>query len=311
MIVVFLKTPQLFLVVDVFLPVFLRGVGAGKPYHQGLLIEGLLPGLAGGDAVAVVVALEVVDVFQQQGAAENIIEGNGVVGIAVEQFHHYHMKVVVQADGIGVVHELFLFYEVAPCLGVVCLDETRPFTVYPGLLQDVEVFVKYLRKNANISNHFDMLADLYEWNHKFMNSFYFKRERGSIIHAYLEKLRGGRIFVNADNLTLCSNPYALLLYSVGEDWRKDDTIQYEDGCIQCYTKRFEDGEYLAAFRSPHNSPNNIIYLHNIYSDKMERYFNFSKNIMAVNNIKTDIQSRANGCDFDFSINIGIDGSVIQ
>ena len=179
------------------------------------------------------------------------------------------------------------------------------------LKEDVEVFVKYLRKNANISNHFDMLADLYEWNHKFMNSFYFKRERGSIIHAYLEKLRGGRIFVNADNLTLCSNPYALLLYSVGEDWRKDDTIQYEDGCIQCYTKRFEDGEYLAAFRSPHNSPNNIIYLHNIYSDKMERYFNFSKNIMAVNNIKTDIQSRANGCDFDFSINIGIDGSVIQ
>lgn len=31
---------------------------------------------------------------------------------------------------------------------------------------------------------------------------------------------------------------------------------------------------------------------------MQRYFVFSNNIMAVNCIHTDIQDRANGCDFD-------------
>ena len=104
--------------------------------------------------------------------------------------------------------------------------------------------------------------------------------------------------VNGDNLTVCGNPYALLLYSVGEDFEKDPTLSQESNCIQCYTKRFDDNEYLAAFRNPHNSPNNICYLHNVYSKEMDKYFAFSKNIIAVNCIHTDIQDRANGMDED-------------
>ena len=104
--------------------------------------------------------------------------------------------------------------------------------------------------------------------------------------------------VNGDNLTVCGNPYALLLYSVGEDFEKDPTLSQESNCIQCYTKRFDNNEYLAAFRNPHNSPNNICYLHNVYSKEMDKYFAFSKNIIAVNCIHTDIQDRANGMDED-------------
>ena len=99
-------------------------------------------------------------------------------------------------------------------------------------------------------------------------------------------------------MTVCGNPYALLLYSVGEDFEKDPTLYQESNCIQCYTKRFDNNEYLAAFRNPHNSPNNICYLHNVYSEKMDKYFAFSKNIIAVNCIHTDIQDRANGMDED-------------
>ena len=33
---------------------------------------------------------------------------------------------------------------------------------------------------------------------------------------------------------------------------------------------------------------------------MRKYFNFSRNIMAVNTIETDIQARANGCDYDLT-----------
>lgn len=164
------------------------------------------------------------------------------------------------------------------------------------LKDDPDEFEKFLRQNANLVNHYEMLADLYQWNHEIANSDYFRFEKKKIINEYVEKLKTGKIFVNADNLTVCGNPYALLLYSVGEDWEKDPTLNYEDGCIQCYTRRFQDGEYLASYRSPQNSPNNIAYMHNRYSPEMERYFDFSNNIMAVNCIHTTVQARMNGED---------------
>ncbi len=166
------------------------------------------------------------------------------------------------------------------------------------LKNDNAEFEKFLRKNANEINHYEMLADLYSHNHEFANSTFFREEKRKIIYDYVYRMRKGKILVNGDNLTICGNPYALLLYSVGEDFLSDPTFSSEDGCIQCYTTRFDDGEYLAGFRNPHNSPNNICYLHNVYSPEMEAYFPFSSNIMAVNCIQTDIQSRANGCDFD-------------
>ena len=161
---------------------------------------------------------------------------------------------------------------------------------------DADEFEKFLRRNANEVNHHEMLADLYDYNHEFAESKWFREEKRRIIANYVRRLREGKIFVEGDNLTVFGNPYALLLYAVGEDWRDDPTFQKERVCIQCYTPRFSSGEYLAAFRNPHNSPNNICYLHNVYSKYYEKYFDFSNNIMAVNCIETDIQDRANGMD---------------
>jgi len=163
---------------------------------------------------------------------------------------------------------------------------------------DNEEFEKFLRKYANEINHYEMLADLYKHNPNFANSKWFRSEKTQIIRDYVYKMRTGKIMVNGDNLTICGNPYALLIYSVGDDWTKDPTLNQEDGCIQCYTTRFNDGEYLAAFRNPHNSPNNICHLHNTYSYELSTYFEFSKNILVVNSIGTDIQDRCNGCDYD-------------
>lgn len=39
-----------------------------------------------------------------------------------------------------------------------------------------------------------------------------------------KRSRKGKIVVNGDNLTTCGNPYALLLYSVGEDFTKDPNM---------------------------------------------------------------------------------------
>ena len=174
---------------------------------------------------------------------------------------------------------------------------------YINLLKnDDAAYEKYLRSNANVVNHYEMMADLYAWNHEFANSRLFRKDRTKIISKYLHKLRGGKITVNGDNLTVCGNPYALLLYTVSENWEDDPCLRPEDGVIQVYTKRFDDGEYLCGIRSPHNSANNIGYFKNVRHPIMDNYFNFSNNIMAVNCIHTDVQSRMNGEDFDSDFN---------
>ena len=186
-----------------------------------------------------------------------------------------------------------------PCTSQDIKDIAQSSIDYVELLKtDNDEFENFLRKNANEINHFQMMADLYKHNPGFADSLWFRTEKRKVINQYVSKLRGGKITVNGDNLTLCGNPYGLLLHAVGEDWSKDPTLQKEDNCIQCNTSRFKDGEYLCGFRSPHNSPNNCVYLHNTKNKLIDKYFNFSSNIIAVNCINTDIQPRLNGADFD-------------
>ena len=98
------------------------------------------------------------------------------------------------------------------------------------------------------------------------------------------------------NLVIVGSPYAMLLHAVGENVEKDDTFELHDNCIECYTNRFDDGEYLAFFRSPHNSANNIVALKNNKSNEVwDKYFyNLGNLILAVNVKHTPIQDRANG-----------------
>lgn len=167
-----------------------------------------------------------------------------------------------------------------------------------SLKQDNDAFERYLRANATAVNHYEMLADLYKWNPEFANSRMWKVDKSKIISQYVFRLRKGKIVAPGDNLTVCGNPYALLLHMVGEDWHNDPTLKREEGVIQCYTPRFSDGEYLCGIRNPHNSANNLGYFHNTKHLLMEKYFKFSRNTMAVNCIETDVQARMNGADFD-------------
>lgn len=164
-----------------------------------------------------------------------------------------------------------------------------------------EVFLDYLRKNSNFSNDYDVLVVLCEYNPDFIRSEYFRKRKEFIIKTYILNMKSGKIIQDADNLTLVGSPYAMLLYAAtgSEDIvDTDDTFCFEKDTVQCYTERFEDGEYLALFRSPFNGKYNLVYAHNIYNDRFKKYFNFGKQIVAVNMIGTDVQDRANGCDMD-------------
>lgn len=172
-----------------------------------------------------------------------------------------------------------------------------------ALKNDEEEFMRYLEKNKNFSNDYEFLIDICKYNPEFERSEYFRDRKKKIINAYTMNVKGGEIIQNADNLTVVGSPYAMLLYGATGNpdiVDEDNTLFHEEGTIQCYTSRFDDDEYLAFFRSPFNSKNNLLYLHNHYDDRFNKYFNFSENIIAINMIGTDAQDRANGMDMDFS-----------
>ena len=117
------------------------------------------------------------------------------------------------------------------------------------------------------------------------------------MNGYLNNAKTGEIIQEGDNLTIVGSPFAMLLYAASgnpDDCDLDDTFNFEKGTIQCYTSRFDDGEYLAGFRSPFNGRFNMNYLHNHYDERLLIYFNFSDQIVAVNMIGTDFQDRNNG-----------------
>lgn len=165
------------------------------------------------------------------------------------------------------------------------------------LKTDDEAFDKYLEKNMNFCNDFDVLLALCKQNPEFRRSEYYRNRKRKIIEAYMLNVRSGRLLLNADNLVIVGSPYAMLLYGATNDESivdTDTTFSIEGGTTQCFTTRFDDGEYLAEFRSPFNGRYNLGYLHNVYSMEMLKYFNFSKQIIAVNCIGTDICDRNNG-----------------
>lgn len=166
------------------------------------------------------------------------------------------------------------------------------------LKTDDDEFLKYLHDNSNFSNDYEVLIALCEQDRDFLRSEYFRDRKNSIIKNYILNFKNGKIIQNADNLVIVGSPYAMLLHAVGENVENDDTFKSENGTIQCYTKRFENDEYLACFRNPFNSKNNMGYLHNVYNEKFDKYFVFGKQIIAINMIHTDFQDRNNGSDQD-------------
>ena len=170
------------------------------------------------------------------------------------------------------------------------------------LKSDDETFFEFLKRNSSFMNDCEVLLALCELNPDFVHSEYFIDRRQQMINKYVSNdIKQGRIVQNGDNLVIVGNPYGMLMHSVGEDALKDPTFKHEDGCIQCWTARFDDREYLAEFRSPFNSRNSLGYLHNSYNPLFDKYFNLGEQIICVNMINTDFQALNNGSDQDSDV----------
>lgn len=168
-----------------------------------------------------------------------------------------------------------------------------------NLKQDHSAFINYLRQEANNYNINNVLIALEEYNDSFKDTKYFREKKAKIISKLKKKMMLGKLLQEGDNLTICGNPIALLLKVIEKNPLEEHCFKTQKDVIQCYTERFKNGEPLAGFRSPHNSPNNIVYLENTYSKELIKYFpNLGQNVIVINGIKTDVQDRLNGQDLD-------------
>ena len=239
-----------------------------------------------------------------------ITTNNAIKWIKFDVSYDYWCDVVLANGGFwGVVktaHESKLgdvqrmSYQMINTLSEEIMDDVmQPSMEYIKLLKtDALTFVDFLRRNATFSNDYEVLVALYEQDHSFEQCDYFRARKAEILRSYIRRLRNGKLIQDADNMTIFSTPYAMLLHSVGEDVENDPTLEWEDDVVQCYTERFADGEYLAGFRSPHNSSNNILYFHNHRHPLLAKYFRMGNLCIAVNMKHTDVMDRGNGLDFD-------------
>lgn len=189
------------------------------------------------------------------------------------------------------------------------VKELAQYTIdYINLLKnDEEKFLEWLKDTATTGNNNNVYLDLYYRNLQFRNTDMFKKFKSKSISGLKKRAKQGKLLVEGDNLTCAGNPYLMLLHAVGEvthvdnvitEGFTDPTLPALDNSISCYTQRFDNG-MLAGFRNPHNAPNNCILMQNFKdNDLMDRYFNLGSNVIAVNCVHTEIQSAANGMDFD-------------
>lgn len=192
------------------------------------------------------------------------------------------------------------------------LDDTKEIAQYTvkyinNLKDNNEAFIEMLEQTATEGNNNNLYIDLYNQNADFKLSDMFKTFKTETISSLKKRARQGKLLVEGDNLTVCANPYLLLLHVVGEvpnannviiDGFTDITLPVSDKHISCYTERFNSNEELAGFRNPHNASNNIAFFKNVKHELMQKYFNFGVNVIAVNLVNTELQDLANGLDED-------------
>ena len=169
------------------------------------------------------------------------------------------------------------------------------------MIVDNDAFIGYLKmyasKKYSIKN---VLVALYENNPEIIHlDFWIKKKHDIISDLKNDRFKTGKLLQHGDNLTFCGNPIALLMHVTNQDPLQENCFSVRADGIGCYTTRFPEGARLAGFRSPHNSPNNIIHCYNVYPPLLQKYFpKLGKNVIVANGIGTDIQPRLNSQDLD-------------
>ncbi len=120
--------------------------------------------------------------------------------------------------------------------------------------------------------------------------------RDDVCEIYKDRLKEGRLLVIGNNQTIFGNPYEFLYAVTNKNYEPTEPLLLYGSDI--YTKRFDDGIRLTCARNPHITMGNLLVATNRHQEKIDEYFNLTKNICCINAIGYNIQQRLNGCDYD-------------
>lgn len=143
-----------------------------------------------------------------------------------------------------------------------------------------------------------LISDVMRRTDNFEGTLFYRNYRTELCKSFKERLKHGRILIDGGYHTLLGNGMEFLRAVIDKNYTVDEPLALADGEI--YTPRFADGEQLLCERSPHITMGNLLVVKNKYVEDIEKYFNLgaSKAIVCVNAIKSNLQQRLNGCDYD-------------
>ncbi|WIV10527.1 hypothetical protein [Proteiniborus sp. MB09-C3] len=178
------------------------------------------------------------------------------------------------------------------------IEDMRELSVFEvnyieQLKNNDDVYAKYLLETANKMNCNEMLVDLYYRNSKIANTKPFKDKRKKDINNYVTHVKRGKIRLNGDYCTIAGNVIKYLFHAIG----RKPTCKVLEG-NEVYTTLHKFNEEYVAFRNPMTSPSNVLIVKNVHNQFIEKYFNFSDNIICVNAICFPIQRVLSGMDYD-------------
>lgn len=175
------------------------------------------------------------------------------------------------------------------------------------LMTNSTAFMDYLQNVAN-NEKSDWLLEMMKANADIVNTEEFKRERRAICNSILDNAKNGKLFVEGNNLTLCSNPVELVKYALGspdvvvkdgilnKELTKNSFGKDSDDFINVYTNKFIQNEDLVFMRSPHSSASGICVGKNVKNEEIEQLFGkeLGNNILIIDSTNHASQSMLNG-----------------
>ena len=128
-------------------------------------------------------------------------------------------------------------------------------------------------------------------NQEFTKTKLYTDFRTDLVRAMLKELKCGHVLVHGTYATLCGNPIEMLQASIGRFKGKSVL-----GAGNVHTKKFEYGKTLLGSRSPHVCAGCVWLPNNVASEKLDRYFPFSNEIVVINSIEENVLQRLSGAD---------------
>ena len=180
-------------------------------------------------------------------------------------------------------------------------DFVKPSMDYLKLIRnDSAVLKHYLKMNNNqedevfataINNNNDIVFKMLTINDDFIKTKICNNFINTLSKSFIKDLKNGHVLVNGNYSTMIGNPVEMLQSAIGTF---DGSTSIPNGHI-CST-RFNNGEKILGSRSPHVTVGNILLTTNIYIEEISKYFNFTKEIVAINSILENILNRLSGAD---------------